>query len=175
MLGFRETKKFNVGSMKASRLANAISHIAVHKVLGEVLKQRKLFARELLQTVKQVNDLQLSVENFRQCFHTASSEPFFYEESFYHHIDQCTCTVDVPPLFKEQVFKLRCDWSLCDHDRKDMISYLEDEISDENCCHCAERTTAIVIDEDGRCRIAAVVGNLDPKKHLPSKWKCTHV
>ena len=107
MLGFRESKKFNVGSMKASRLAKAISHIAVRKVLGEVLKQRKLSAGELLKTVRQVNDLRLSVENIGQCFHTASSEPFFYEESYYHHVDQCTCTVDVPALFKEQVFKLR--------------------------------------------------------------------
>ena len=68
--------------MKASRLANAISHIAVCKLLGEVLKQRKLSARELLKTVRQVNDLRLSVENFGQCFHTASSEPFFNEEGY---------------------------------------------------------------------------------------------
>ena len=117
MLGYRESKKFNVSSMKASRLANAISHIAVRKVLGEVLKQRKLSAGELLKTVRQVNDLRLSVENFGQCFYTPSSEPFFYEESYYHHVDQCTCTVDVPALFKEQVFKLRCDSSLCEDDR----------------------------------------------------------
>ena len=57
MLGFRESKKFNVGSMKASRLANAISHIAVRKLLGEVLKQRKLSAGQLLKTVRLVNDL----------------------------------------------------------------------------------------------------------------------
>ena len=61
------------------------------------------------------------------------------------------------------MFKLRIELSLCDDDCKDMISYLEDEISDANCCHCTERTTPIVIDEDGRCRIAAVVGNLDHK------------
>ena len=63
VLGFRESKKFNVGSMRASRLANAISNIAVCKVLSEVLKQRKLSAGELLKTVRQVNDLRLSVEN----------------------------------------------------------------------------------------------------------------
>ena len=60
LLGFKETKKFSIG-MKASRLANASSHIAVHKVLSKVLKQRKLTVRELLETVRQVNNLQFSV------------------------------------------------------------------------------------------------------------------
>ena len=171
LVGFRASNKYNVGKMKASRLANAISHIAVRKLVSQILKQRKLCAGEFLKTIRNVNDLQFSVEDFGRCLHTASSEPFFYEASYYHHIDRCTRIVDIPALFKEQVCKLRCDSCLCDDDRKDMITYLENEIGDANCCRCKERTTPIVIDENGRCRIATEVGILDPKTKQPSKWK----
>ena len=161
--------------MKASRLANAIAHIAVRKLVSQILKQRKLCAGEFLKTIRNVNDLQFSVEHFGRCLHTASSEPFFYEASHYHHIDQCTRIVNIPALFKEQVCNLRCDSCLCDHYRKDMITYLEHEIGDANCCRCTERTTPIVIDENGSCRIATEVGILDPKTKQPSKWKCTRL
>ena len=50
-------------------------------------------------SVRKVNNLQLTADDFGQCFHTASSEPFFYEES-YHHIGQCSQTVDVPCCFQ---------------------------------------------------------------------------
>ena len=48
LVGFRASNKYNVGKMKASRLANAISHIAVRKLVSQILKQRKLCAGEFL-------------------------------------------------------------------------------------------------------------------------------
>ena len=54
LVGFRASNKYNVGKMKASRLANAISHIAVRKLLSQIFKQRKLCAGEFLKTIMKV-------------------------------------------------------------------------------------------------------------------------
>ena len=148
---------------KASKLSNAVSHIAVRKLLSKILKLRKLCVGEFLMSVSKVNNLQFTADDFGQCFHTALSEPFFYEESYYHHIDQCSQTVDVPAVFKVQVLKLRSDSCLCDSDRTDMITRFENQIGDMNCCHCTERTTPIVIDENWSCKIAEEIGEQNPK------------
>ena len=124
-------------------------------------------------SVRKVNDLQFTADDFGQCFHTASSEPFFYEESYYHHKDQCSSTVDVPALFKKQVHKIRCDSCVPESDRKHMIAHLENQIGDMDSCHCMKHTTPIVIDEKGRCKISEEIGERNVKSNRPSKWKCT--
>ena len=96
----RAGHNYSASNIKASKLANAVSHIAVRKLLSKVLKLRKLCVGKFQMSVRKVNNLQFTADNFGQCFHTASSEPFFYEESYYHHIDQCSQTVDVPAVFK---------------------------------------------------------------------------
>ena len=54
-----------------------------------------------------------------------------------------------------------------------MIAHLENQIGDKNCCHCTERTTPIVIDENGMCKIAEEIGEQNPKTKQSLKWKCT--
>ena len=167
VVAFRASNNYSASNIKASKLANAVSHIAVRKFLCKILKLRKLCVGEFLMSVRKVNNLQSTADDFGQCFHTASSEPFFYEESYYHHIDQCSQTVNVPAVFKVQVLKLRSD-------RTDMITRFENQIGDMNCCHCTERTTPIVIDENGSCKIAEEIGKQNPKTKQSLKWKCTH-
>ena len=71
------------------------------------------------------------------------------------------------------MLKLRSDSCLCDSDRKDMITRFENQIGDMNCCHCTERRTPIVIDENGSCKIAEELGGKNPKTKQSLKWKCT--
>ena len=82
VVAFRASNNYSASTIKASKLANAVSHIAVRKLLSKVLKLRKLCVSEFLMSVRKVNNLQFTADDFGQCFHTASSEPFFYEESY---------------------------------------------------------------------------------------------
>ena len=69
--------------MKAnSKLANAVSNIAVRKVVYKALRMRRVCAGEFLECVGKVNNLQFSFDDFGDCYHTASSEPYFYDESY---------------------------------------------------------------------------------------------
>ena len=54
-----------------------------------------------------------------------------------------------------------------------MISRAENQIGGINRCYCTERTTPIIIDENGKCKIAEEFGGQNPKTKQPSKWKCT--
>ena len=169
---FKTSNKCIASTIKANKIVN-VSYIAVRKVLGKVLKQRKLCVVQFLMSFRKVNDHQFTADDFGQCFYTALSELFFYEESYYHHKDQCSSNVDVPVLFKKQVHAIRCDSCVPKSDRKHMITHLEKQIGDMNCCHCMKHTTPIVIDEKGRCKIAEEIGERNAKSNRPSKWKCT--
>ena len=61
LVGFRASNKYNVGKMRASRLANVISHIAVRKLVSQILKQRKLCAGEFLKTIRMTFSFQLKI------------------------------------------------------------------------------------------------------------------
>ena len=50
------------------------------------------------------------------------------------------------------------DPCLSDDDCRDMMQHLHTQIGSMYCCHCAENTTPIDIDEKGRCRIAKEIG-----------------
>ena len=43
---------------------------------------RRVCAGEFLECVGKVNNLQFSIDNFGDCCHTVSSEPYFYDESY---------------------------------------------------------------------------------------------
>ena len=56
--------------------------IAARKLLNKVLKVRKQSVGELLSCIRSVTALKISTEDFGKSRHTASSEPFFYDQSY---------------------------------------------------------------------------------------------
>ena len=67
-------------NIKASKLTYAVVSIASRRLLQRVLKVRKQSVGELLACIRAVNSLKISDDVFR---HTASSKPFFYDQSYY--------------------------------------------------------------------------------------------
>ena len=68
--------------IKPIKLANAVLNISTRKLLNRVLKARKQSVGELLRCIRSVNALQMSCDDFGESHHTASSEPFFYDQSY---------------------------------------------------------------------------------------------
>ena len=54
----------------------------VRKVVGMALKKRKEVVGNFLASVRKVNVIQISLDDFGDCCHTASSEPYFYDQSY---------------------------------------------------------------------------------------------
>ena len=122
-------------------------------------------------SIRKVNDLQIAVDDFGQSFHTASSEPYFYEQSYYYQVDGCCRQINTSARFKERIRKLRSDSCLNDEDRKDMIAHLENTRGDDT-CHCTACKSPIIVHANGRCNSAEEIGKGDSKTEQPSKWKC---
>ena len=79
---FRSSRKPLADKVKPSKLCNAVSNIAARKLLNKVLKARKQSVGELLSCIRSVTALKISTEDFGESCHTASSEPFFYDQSY---------------------------------------------------------------------------------------------
>ena len=75
-------RKCNKHFNKAKALPNAVANIAGRKTLNKALKLRKQYVGEFLACVRKVNDLEFSADDFGDCYHTASSEPYFYDQSY---------------------------------------------------------------------------------------------
>jgi hypothetical protein len=67
---------------KSKKLTNTFYNIAVRKVVGMALKKRKEVVGNFLASVRKVNVIQISLDDFGDCCHTASSEPYFYDQSY---------------------------------------------------------------------------------------------
>ena len=65
--------------IKPIKLTNAVLNISTRKLLNRVLKARNQSVGELLRCIRSVNALQMSCD---ESHHTASSEPFFYVQSY---------------------------------------------------------------------------------------------
>ena len=75
--------------VKASKLhlSRAVLSISSRKLLNQVFKVRKQSVGKLLQCIRSVNALQItSASSFGNSRHTASSEPFFYDQC-YHKVN----------------------------------------------------------------------------------------
>ena len=79
---FRSSRKPVADKVKPSKLCNAVCNIAARKLLNKVLKARKQSVGELLSCIRSVTALKISTEDFGGSRHTASSEPFFYDQSY---------------------------------------------------------------------------------------------
>ena len=56
--------------------------IVARKLLNKVMKARKQSVGKLLSCIRSVTVLKISTEDFGESRHTASSEPFFYDQSY---------------------------------------------------------------------------------------------
>ena len=79
---FRSSRKPLADKIKPSKLCNAVFNIAARKLLNKVLKVRKQNVGELLSCIRSVTALKISTDDFGKSRHTASSEPFFYDQSY---------------------------------------------------------------------------------------------
>ena len=68
--------------IKTSKLTYAVLSIASRRLLQRVLKVRKHSVGELLVCIRAVNSLKISDDDFGASRHTASSELFFYDQSY---------------------------------------------------------------------------------------------
>ena len=82
MCAFRKCKKHFSASNKAKALPNAVANIAGRKTLNKALKLTKQYIGEFLACVRKVNDLEFSADDFGDCYHTAWSEPYFYDQCY---------------------------------------------------------------------------------------------
>ena len=79
---FKSARKPLAEKIKASKLTYAVVSIASRRLLQRVLKVRKQSVGELLGCIRAVNSLKMSDDDFGESRHTASSEPFFYDQSY---------------------------------------------------------------------------------------------
>ena len=80
--GFKKSQPALSEKLKPKRLSMAVVSIGVRRVLNTALKKRKANAGEFLACIRAVNEIQLSEDDFGEQYHTLSSEPYFYDESY---------------------------------------------------------------------------------------------
>ena len=79
---FRNNCGKNVITSK-QHVCNAVLNIAAHRALSQALKYRKKIVREFFTCVRSANVPSMSSDNLLgECYHTASSEPYFYDQSY---------------------------------------------------------------------------------------------
>ena len=86
---FRSSCNMLDDKVKASKLhvTRGVVNISARKLLNRVLKVRKQSVGQLLHCIRSVNALQItSASSFGNSRHTASSEPFFYDQC-YHKVN----------------------------------------------------------------------------------------
>ena len=69
-------------SLKPSALSNAVAFIAVRRILHTALNSRKENTGIFIGCVKSISNLQLSKNGFGEKYHTPSSEPYYYDQSY---------------------------------------------------------------------------------------------
>ena len=79
---FRDCRNPLAAKSKPSKLTNSVLDISTRKLLYRVLKARKHSVGELLSCIRSVNALKMSGDDFGESRHTASSEPFFYDQNY---------------------------------------------------------------------------------------------
>ena len=79
---FKGSRQPLAAKINESKLTKAVLNIASRKLLHNVLKLRKQSAGELLKCIRSVNALTMTATDFGESHHTASSEPFFYDQSY---------------------------------------------------------------------------------------------
>ena len=78
LCAFKGSRQPLAEKIKESKLTKAVLNIASRKLLHNVLKLRKQSAGELLKC----NALTMTATDFGESHHIASSEPFFYDQSY---------------------------------------------------------------------------------------------
>ena len=76
-----DTKRWPV-KLRPRKLPGAVISIAVRRLANKALSTRKQCAGLFLATVRSIKELKLSEDNLGLQFHTAWSEPYFYDQSY---------------------------------------------------------------------------------------------
>ena len=82
LCAFRDCSNPLAANIKPSKLTNAVLNILTRKLLHRVLKAGKQSVGELLSCIRSVSALKMSGDDFGKSHHTASPEPFFYDQSY---------------------------------------------------------------------------------------------
>ena len=82
IVAFRSNRKALAEKVEASKLTNAVLNIAVCILLNKVLKRQNQIVGKYLTCVHSVNVLTISGDDFGERWHTASSEPYLYDQSY---------------------------------------------------------------------------------------------
>ena len=125
---------------KSKKLTNAVGNIAVRKVDRKALQKIKESVANFLASVRRVNALQISVDDFGERFHTASSEQYFYDQSYAIGKTEKTLI----PLDEQGV-----------------------HVAEREVWVREPRKTPIPVDEQGRCAVAQQMGERDQKNSTP--------
>ena len=79
---FKTSHKALASKLEPSALSNAVAYIAVRRILNTALNSRKQSAGYFLACVRSISNLQLSKDGFGEKYHTPSSEPYYYDQSY---------------------------------------------------------------------------------------------
>ena len=79
---YKTSHKALASKLQPSSLSNAVAYIAVRRLLNTALTSRKQSAGYFLGCVRSISNLQLSKDGFGEKYHTPSSEPYYYDQSY---------------------------------------------------------------------------------------------
>ena len=79
---FKTNHKALASKLQPSALSNAVAFIAVRRILNTALNTHKQSAGYFLACVRFISNLQLSKDGFGEKYHTPSSEPYYYDQSY---------------------------------------------------------------------------------------------
>ena len=79
---FKTSHKALASKLQPSALSNAVAFIAVCRILNTALNSHKQSAGYFLACVRSISNLQLSKDGFGEKYHTPSSEPYYYDQSY---------------------------------------------------------------------------------------------
>ena len=80
--GFKQTHDGIAEKMSKVVLSKTVCRITARRLLDRVFKKRRERVGQLLKCDRRVNSFDLSLENLGKQWHTASSEPFFYDTAY---------------------------------------------------------------------------------------------
>ena len=93
LTAFKACRKPLADKIQPSKLTNAVANIVVRRLFQRVLEIRKMAVGNLLKCAKSIKQLDLSRDDFGECCHDQSTEPFFYDSS-YTMVKHATIAVD---------------------------------------------------------------------------------
>ena len=80
--GFKQSHESIAKKMSKCVFTKTVCRITARRLLDRVFKKRRERVGQLLKCVRMVNSFEMSILNLGERWHTASSEPFFYDSTY---------------------------------------------------------------------------------------------